>query len=137
MPCAYITIQMSPLLPCPEVGSEDEIVMLFCNPAVIWLGVMYSVSETSIFSVPATEDFCESVPMSLYVTAISFYYSYPTATLFRVIAVLLRVIIVMSFPACMTVKVAVMVVPPAVAVKVMSLLRSIYPVWASEVTDTV
>ena len=37
---------------------------IFASPAICD-GVMYSVSETSIFSVPATDDFCDSCPMSL------------------------------------------------------------------------
>lgn len=133
----YITIQMSPLLPCDEVGSEEETVMVFCKPDVIWLGVMYWVSDTGIFSVPATDDFCVNVSISLYVTAIACYCSYPTATSFSIIATSFLVMMVMSFPFWTTVSVRLIVVPPAVAVKVMSFVRSIYPVWASEVTETV
>lgn len=57
---------MSPLLPCEDVGSEEEIVMFgtLTNPA-IWLGVMYSVSLTGSFSVPATLAFWLNVSMSL------------------------------------------------------------------------
>lgn len=57
---------MSPLLPCEDVGSEEEIVMFgtLTNPA-IWLGVMNSVSLTGSFSVPATLAFWLNVSMSL------------------------------------------------------------------------
>lgn len=58
-----------------EAGISLSSVRCTCFEVAICAGVRYCVSETGIFSVPATVDFCESWSMSLYVTLISSYCS--------------------------------------------------------------